>query len=472
MPQSNKNALTDNWVSVVLVVMVAGLVVSMAYLIATSDGSSKREAGLEAFILSSGSAIASWLVTKIYAEATTTQRLRDHGVQIARSIMALKRQIDDLSNWVSEKRSLGAHVAPGYTEASLDHIEQTLKGFGAITEVALNGIAGVIGDAIDQFHAVMDQVARIRSEAEKETTQIQLQMGRAGSRTEIASLQQRIEEIESRSAKEVAQLRRSSPLPIPEPLPVRRVTGSCPFCRYENGLEILDRHGETRVAVCQKCQRPFNAHLIGGQVVTRAIDSAVLPQAIKARVVPVAAGPFQVAEAEHFLSNINLRVRPENVERIIHLILAVDKELQGVGAPRSPAVLQRTALADQSQLAGAGLSGIQVRTFLRAAYQGGAFREEPADQGLQQATFGTPYNKSLTYGALLSGFASGCVKRLATLFVFGAADLTSLAALLFGPAGHKHELVIRQLIENKRASPGGSIGAAAAPNGPGAAENA
>ncbi|MEK7753184.1 MAG: hypothetical protein AAB654_14770 [Acidobacteriota bacterium] len=119
--------------------------------------------------------IASLIVTKIYAEQGHGQSLRDHGVQIAGGIIVLKRQIESLADWIAAKRNQtksGPQV-PEVTDAALEHIELTLSGFRGMTDAALGGIAGVIGDALAQYEPVMGQVSRIRLDAVHQTREIE-----------------------------------------------------------------------------------------------------------------------------------------------------------------------------------------------------------------------------------------------------------------------------------------------------------
>jgi hypothetical protein len=161
MPQNEDhpvwNFIKKYSLNIILALAMAGLGIWMAYLIATSDGKSPKEGAYQAMVLTIASVIASLIVTKMYAEQGYGQNLRDHGVQIAGGIIVLKRQIEVLSEWVASKRSqmrAGAHI-PEVTDAALEHIEQTLSGFRGMTDAALGGIAGVIGDALAQYESVM-----------------------------------------------------------------------------------------------------------------------------------------------------------------------------------------------------------------------------------------------------------------------------------------------------------------------------
>ena len=148
------------------------IISAMAYLIATAQAQRPRENGLEEFLLASASFVASFLVTKIYAQETYSQTLRDHGVQIASGIMVLKRQIERLTDWVSGKRSLlsrDANQANTATDACLEHVQESLEGFLGLTDAALGGIAGVIGAALAEYETVMQQISRIRADTLAQT---------------------------------------------------------------------------------------------------------------------------------------------------------------------------------------------------------------------------------------------------------------------------------------------------------------
>jgi len=161
--------------NITLAVLMVALGAWMAFLIATSDGKSPREGAYQAIVLTIASVIASLIVTKIYAEQGHGQSLRDHGVQIAGGIIVLKRQIEALADWVAAKRNqlqAGLQI-PEVTDAVLEHIEQTLSGFRGMTDAALGGIAGVIGDALAQYESVMEQVSRVRLDALHQTREIE-----------------------------------------------------------------------------------------------------------------------------------------------------------------------------------------------------------------------------------------------------------------------------------------------------------
>ena len=229
------------------------------YPIATSDGKSPREAAYQALVLTIASVIASLIITKIYAEQGHGQNLRDHGVQIAGGIIVLKRQMEALTDWIASKRVAmrnSAHI-PEVTDAILEDIEQRLYGFRGMTDAALGGIAGVIGDALAQYESVMEQISRIRLDALHQTREIEQKIQTTGSSVEIKELQSRIQEIALRTERDIAQLARKSSIPIPEQpkllpdeFPVGKTfSGNCPKCSIENSFQMPDRVGETRAAI-------------------------------------------------------------------------------------------------------------------------------------------------------------------------------------------------------------------------------
>src|SRR5216684_586783 len=145
--KTSKSTWPDIIIRALLMLLVIAASVVMFYLMSRPNHTA-LETALEAVILTLASILASFLITKMYAEASYTRTLRDHGVQIASGIMVLKRQIESLTEWVAQKRS---HLPNGDGidpyDSILEHVEQTLLGFRDMTDSALGGIAGVIGDA-------------------------------------------------------------------------------------------------------------------------------------------------------------------------------------------------------------------------------------------------------------------------------------------------------------------------------------
>jgi len=144
--------LRDNWLSLLLTAAMIPIIAGMVYLRTLPD-QTPREAALEEVILTAALMIGTFLVTKMYAERTYSRRLRDQGVQIAIGIMALKRQIEALSDRVAHKRELVAENGKGSSDPIFEHVERMLQGVRGMTDAALGGIAGVIGDALAQRSA-------------------------------------------------------------------------------------------------------------------------------------------------------------------------------------------------------------------------------------------------------------------------------------------------------------------------------
>ncbi len=169
MAQEKKSFLREQWTTHLVAFVMFLVVILMTYFM-TTPGLTAREVALSQVLATVTSIGASYLITKAYAERSSDQTLRDHGVQIASGIMVLRRRIDALSDWVAKKRT---RVASDPTDSLLEHVEETLDSFRDMTHAALGGIAQVIGDALNQYEAVMEQISNIRAEAQEKTTRIQ-----------------------------------------------------------------------------------------------------------------------------------------------------------------------------------------------------------------------------------------------------------------------------------------------------------
>jgi hypothetical protein len=279
--------LRNNWLTIAVSLSMFILIAVMCYLISTSDGTSPREAALETTILTAASIVASFLITKAYAERDYSQSLRSHGVQIASGIMVLKSQIQGLSDWVAQKRLTLANGNPAreVNDAVLEHVEQTLRGFCGMTDSALGGIAGVIGDAIAQYEAIIDQISGVRLTALEKTSQIQEKMETAGSNTELVALQAQVQAIALQTEKQIAQLARKSALPIPGTsprstivsenlVPEKAFTETCPNCSRQNTFRMRDRPGETQSIGCLYCNRIFRVRVgFGHRTIVRSLNT-------------------------------------------------------------------------------------------------------------------------------------------------------------------------------------------------------
>jgi len=92
-----------NWLTLVIVLILMIVAIAMCYLLA-DEKNTPRDTALETLLLTVFSFLSSYLVSKIFAEMSYSQTLRDNGVQIASGIIVLKRQIESLSDWTAQKR--------------------------------------------------------------------------------------------------------------------------------------------------------------------------------------------------------------------------------------------------------------------------------------------------------------------------------------------------------------------------------
>ncbi len=362
MWDEEKKFLSENWLSLALSLIMLLVVIMMLYLIANVEHQTSREAALEAGILTAASIIASILATKIYAELGYSKSLRDHGVQIASGIMVLKRQIESLTDWVAGKRAgLKKSGVSSYegTDATLEHVERTLDGFRSMTDTALGGIAGVIGAALAEYEAVMKQISQVRMRAGEETSQIRREIQTAESNAEVARLQAQIDNIAERTEEQVSRLALKSALPIPEPPPVRRFDGNCPYCHAKNSPELVDWPGTTERILCESCGQPFNVHVLSGhKIISRTVP--VRPEAVQF-----------VAKAKGFLVRTQAWLLPRQVEALVPLTISVDCGMKAAGEARSPFNLQGALFREAEKLTQIGVGRVAVRRFLKLLYQGG-----------------------------------------------------------------------------------------------------
>jgi transcription elongation factor Elf1 len=401
----------ENWIGLSLIGMMVLFVGVMFYMM-TGPNQTARETALEAVILTSASIIASFLITKIYAEKSYNKSLRDHGVQIASGIMVLKRQMEGLTIWIGEKRAslaeLGRTTEP--SEAILEHVEQTLLGFKGMTDTALGGIAGVIGDALAQYEAVMDQVSTVRLQAFQQTSKIQQEMQTAVSNEEIVKLQTKIQEIGLQTEKQIAKLARTSALPIPALPPKRSYTAKCPYCKESSVIEMVDRKGETQVVACEYCGNAFNAHVTAAQTIMTRPSIG------------------RYSETQELLMRNDLWVAPEQVDLLISLALTYDEKLKEEGKIRSPFNLQALIIEDPAGLRDSEISNSTVRRFLGLVFHGRAFTFEPN----QRIIYKSVYVNNLTEDSLLKAYIRACVSRLASWKDIGLKDLPELQIILLG----------------------------------------
>jgi energy-converting hydrogenase Eha subunit A len=405
MAQNNNHPLEDAIIrffrvyalNVFLALLMVGIGAWMAFLIATSDGKSPKEAAYQALILTIASVIASLIITRIYAEQGHGQSLRDHGVQIAGGIIVLKRQLEALSDWIASKRlsmRSSAHT-PEVTDAVLEHIEQTLFGFQGMTDAALGGIAGVIGDALAQYESVMEQISRIRLDALHRTREIQQQIETAESSAEIAALQSQIQEIALKTDRDIAQLARRSAIPISEPPKrisddpptIRAFSSSCPLCSKENSFQMRDRVGETKQLWCEHCQSGFNAHLgFGGQVIVRSVPGRTSDASIS----------VCQAEVLRHLRRTQTYVEPRQLLAVLKAIAQADSSIAGdKSAERTVYKLTGIVLGYTNSGELIGVSRGAVRIVFKILFEAHAFQ---FSSGLPSAS---PLRTLLTSGRCL-----------------------------------------------------------------------
>jgi hypothetical protein len=498
MAKKDKSFWQKNWLTVVVVVLLMAVVVSMCFFLASNQTTTTpRETALETLILTVFSFAASFLVSKVFAERSYSQTLRDHGVQIASGIIVLKRQIENLSEWTALKRVAFKRDEP--VEAAFEHVQYTLNMFRDMNDAALGGIAGVIGDALAQYETVMVQVSKIRGDALEKTNEIEKQM-QIVDPGQIKQLQDQIKEINEQSEKRISELSRSSLLPIPAPALKRKFSDKCPYCSGVNYFEMLDRPGTTKVVVCSNCGGRFNAHVAFGQrVFTRphlarhvipnsvsptlpagtpgtpsaAISPAVDPGELATPAAPLATTPpplgpptlgitqAQVgtftmkdsllvskdwiysdhkAEAQRLLAETQSWVQPEVVRRAVSLLVSADQQMRSTGQKRTANNLQTLLFAKPEEN---GLPNGAIRKVVKLALHGSAFEFATFKTG---GVFGAEYLNLLDEPRLLTAYARGCIKRLSHLRPISVTDHPWLAELLFGDLSKDWEQAISQMV--------------------------
>lgn len=347
--------LAANWFKMASIVAMCALVWWTAKLLITPQLGG-REIALITIILTAASMAVSALVAKMFAESASSKSLRDQGVQIARGIMVLRRQIEALSDWVALKTSTipDGEFTDLRTAGILEHIEETLSVFRSMTDAALAAIASVIGDALAQYEDIMVQISKLRAEAAQKTTAIESEMARTSSNVEVMRLQARIEEIKGETEKRITQLARTSALPIPEPSALRAVTVQCPnpTCKTNNTFEIRDRLGETALRVCSHCGERFNAHITTGNLVI------------------VRRYSVEPGRTNRTLLEFPRWVPPTVLADLIRIFVSADKRLKA--GEKTPLELQAEALRSQEVVAGK-INANTVRHFLYTLIKSRAF---------------------------------------------------------------------------------------------------
>jgi hypothetical protein len=426
-PLAKKNWFPIFWI--LLGILLAG---GMIYLLATRQSSTQLETGLITLILTAASTGISYFATKMYAEQTYKETLRDQGVQIARGIMELKGQIETLADWVTQKRlqlSQSADINDG-TETTLEHVELTLQGFRGMTARAVGGIAGVIGGAFAEYETFLDQVSRIRGEGSERTYQIEERMQNAASAADLEKLASEIETIRNETERKVSQLAKSAALPVPLVPQKRSFAAVCPICGAGNACEMPERIGETRVLICKSCGEAFNAHLVSPQrVVTRK-----LPRPGEGPVAP---------EVENVLRQTDGWIAPDTLESLMAAALNAHRHIKKCQQEPSAENLQNTVLGEVAN-ADPPISKVTVRRFFKLVFFGRAFKFA---EGVPPR-FKSPYTNDLDEKTLLVAFVGQCVYRLANFLPLGPEGADKVARVLFGSCAHERcELVRQTMIE-------------------------
>jgi hypothetical protein len=277
-----------------------------------------------------------------------------------------------------------------------------------MTDAALGGIAGVIGDALAQYESVMEQVSRIRLDALHQTREIEQKIETAVSPAEIGALQSQIQEIALKTERDIAQLARKSAIPIPEPTKrlVEEVplagpfSCSCPACSRDNSVQMPNRAGETRAMNCAYCGALYNVHVLsGGRVIAR------LPGQVRA--IPTGKTAFQRAVV-YRLRATQAYVDPGELPIVLGRLLVEDSALRSAQNQPSPRRLQEVLFG---ALDSGGLKGVTrkaVRTVFKLLFGGRAFHFPPGSP----ASFSTPFVNSLKENDLYQVLAQSCLVRL------------------------------------------------------------
>lgn len=393
--------LSDFWIVISISVVSLTVIGLMAYFMSIPN-QTPRETFLETFILTTASIVVSAAATKAYAEISAGKSLRDHGVQIAGIIMQLKRQMEGLNDWVTQKRLtfIDSEKNDG-TDFVLEHIEETLVGFQGMTESALSGIGGVIGDALAQYETVMQQISQMRLDALNKTNEIQQKIEQVDSTETVANLRTQIEEIEQKTLSEIAKLARSSVLPIPDLPTRRRIREACPYCSEMNSFDVIDRQGETKVVDCSRCKQRFSVHsLHGSQVLVRPFTTARI-------IAPPVLLSDKARRAKTFLVETSFWVPPSVLYKLIDGVLEKDKYITENGGERTPIALQNSILSDITLRQDADASNDAVRNFLKIAFTGGAFEfVSKSKSGFKSEYYNTLTKEKIIHSVILASVLS------------------------------------------------------------------
>ena len=506
MISKGKTFWQKNWLTLAIVSILMLVAIAMCFLLATTQPT-PRESALETLILTVFSFTASYLVSKIFAEMSYSQTLRDNGVQIASGIIVLKRQIENLSEWTGQKRIAFKRDEP--VEAAFEHVQNTLNMFRDMNNAALGGIAGVIGDALAQYETVMMQVSKIRGNALEQTTEIEKKMQLVDS-SQVPALQSKIQEINETSEKRIEELSRQTVLPIPAAPARRKFRDKCPYCGGVNEFEMVDKPGQTRTLLCSRCGGRFNAHIGLDRVFTRphgklyqgsgqaADRPAPIPTPLTAPA-PVPGITVLPPPPPAAVTNADARSKPveyavpnpvaleaEKTEPLIGTTTFKDAllasktwiygdqhkeearslllETQGWVDPRLLKPLVELLITADQRLRGAGMrrtanalqsvvfnrepsvdavSNSVVRMFVKMVLSGGGLK---FGGPIRYSVFATEYVEDLSEQTLLAAYARGCVRRLQKLRPLAPTDSRWLAELLFGKLGQEWEQLIERML--------------------------
>lgn len=424
-----------------------------AFYLVSSDKKTSLEADLLALILTSVSIAASWLASKVYAEVSASQSLRDYGVQIARGVIVLQSEIKLLSSWVARKRvTFSENQSPESLDAAFDHVQETLTTFRFQTDAALSGIAGVIGDALSQYDSVMDEIRKTREKAAAEADQIEKHMRGASdssprsespaqhpgaspatSQENANDLAARLDELAKQTEEKIAALSRRSSLPIFEESPDRHYEVACPACSTINSGEMPDRAGETKAIRCTQCQSRFNIHsTTGRQLLVRLISVGSLHNSTPPPVQPmsISASSASADLVAAAISDWPFLVPSDQLKTLIASALKLQSAAVDAGMKLSQTELRDRLFAD-TEVSGAGISRKRVRGFVQALFYGRLFLYDP------NVTISptSPFENVFSEGQVISAYVRACAHHVGKQVSIDVAPI-HLVNLLLSSAGY------------------------------------
>lgn len=354
--------LKDQWLRLAFfLATVVGLIVVWSLM--SKEDLTPFESQVFNFLLFMFSVAASWVFSKIYSEQGASKSLRDYSVQVARGVMVLKSQLEVLTYWVEEKRTA---VRDPVTDAHLEHVEETLKGFRAQADATLRGIAGVMGDALKQYQDTMDEINNTRTEATKEAAKLQAAMTapNAGEFNK-AELTAQLQALELRTTQKIEALSQRSSLPISIPQAQKIVTVDCPACHHANEIAIADGSGQTRSAKCPRCDARFNVHSSGtGEYFTRLIGVPLTSTGVGEPATIYVAGTTAPEPVPGLMAVAGVRMTKPSFTSIAHAIAAIVGASQDRHIQCSIADVQAQLINMRPQLA----TGLSVRQLMKMLF--------------------------------------------------------------------------------------------------------